>query len=72
MLLKKVCYKVMTCIQMSGSSDNRGISTLKLWQSVQEGFELNEEVSLGSIQLSIVSMGSAFSGLSSYRRHRFK
>ena len=45
---------------------------LKLWQSVREGVELNEEVFLGSIQRSIVSMGSAFSGLSSYRRHRFK
>ena len=45
---------------------------LKLWQSVREGVELNEEVFLGSIQCSIVSMGSAFSGLSSYRRHRFK
>ena len=45
---------------------------LKLWQSVREGVELNEEVFLGSIQCSIVSVGSAFSGLSSYRRHRFK
>ena len=45
---------------------------LKLWQSVREGVELNEEDSLGSIQRSIVSMGSAFCGLSSYRRHRFK
>ena len=45
---------------------------LKLWQSVREGVELNEEVFLGSIQRSIVCMGSAFSGLSSYRRHRFK
>ena len=35
---------------------------LKLWQSVREGVELNEEVFLGSIQCSIVSMGSAFSG----------
>ena len=34
---------------------------LKLWQSVREGVELNEEVFLGSIQCSIVSMGSAFS-----------
>ena len=33
---------------------------LKLWQSVREGVELNEEVFLGSIQCSIVSMGSAF------------
>ena len=46
---------------------------LKLWQSVREGVELNEEVFfIGSIQCSIVSMGSAFSGLFSYRRHRFK
>ena len=45
---------------------------LKLWQSVREGVELNEEDFLGSIQHSIVSMGSAFSGLSFYRRHRFK
>ena len=45
---------------------------LKLWQSVREGVELYEEVFLGSIQRSIVSMGSAFSDLSSYRRHRFK
>ena len=27
---------------------------------------------LGFVQHSIVSMGSAFAGLSSYRRHRFK
>ena len=44
---------------------------LKLWQSVREGVKLDEEVFLSSIQRSIVSMGSAFSGLS-YRRHRFK
>ena len=47
-------------------------SLLKLWQSVREGVKLNKGVFLGSIQRSIVSMGSAFSGLSSYRRHRFK
>ena len=47
-------------------------SLLKLQQSVREAVELNEEVFFGSIQCSIVSMGSAFSGLSSYRRHRFK
>ena len=45
---------------------------LKLWQSVREGVELYEEVFLGSIQRSIVSIRSAFSGLSSKRRHRFK
>ena len=45
---------------------------LKLWQSVQEGVELNEEVFSGSTQCSIVSMESAFAILSSYRRHRFK
>ena len=33
---------------------------------------MNDEVFLGSIQCSIVSMGSAFAGLSSYRGHRFK
>ena len=44
---------------------------LKLWQSVREEVELNEEIYLGSIQCSIVSMASAFSGLSSYGRHRF-
>ena len=45
---------------------------LKLWQSVRERAELNEEVFLGSIQRSIASMGSAFVVLSPYRRHRFK
>ena len=45
---------------------------LKLWQSVREGVELNEEVFLASTQRSIVGMGSAFAGLSSYKRNRFK
>ena len=29
---------------------------LKLWQSVQEGVEVNKEVFVGSIQCSVVSM----------------